>query len=301
MPEAVRTPDASGFADSGGVRIAWWSAGAGERTLLVVPTWNFVDSRVTADLVNDLRDEFRVVWFDARGSGRSDHPSAGYTMFDHAADIAAVAGAAGVDRMTMAAGSMGCNAMLLASAALGERVEALVFLGLSVDTDATPPAPEDMDAFLGPAPPEPEGFEWFNAEIFRRDWAGFCGWFFEACFNEPDSQATRDAVTAIAAEADVEVLIQQEADMAARPHGPAIVEAIAGLTAPSLLIHGGDDLVSPADGARRLAAMLPAAQLVIVADGGHRPDVRHPESINPLVRAFAAGRPLPEVPAPAAS
>jgi pimeloyl-ACP methyl ester carboxylesterase len=296
VPEPLKSPDASGIADSGGVGIAWWSAGAGDRTLLIVPTWNFVDSRVTADLANDLRDEFRVVWFDARGSGSSGRPAAGYTMFDHAHDVAAVVEAAGIDRMTMAAGSMGCNAMLLAAARLADRVDGLVFLGLSVDPDAALPDAAEMEAFRGPPPPVPEGFGWFNAEIFRRDWAGFRRWFFDACFNEPDSQATRDSVSAIAADADVEVLIQQELDMAARPHGQAVLEAIASLTVPALLIHGDADLVAPVEAARRVADLLPAGHLVLVEGGGHRPDVRHPELINPLIRAFAANRPLPGVP-----
>ncbi len=297
MPEPLRLPDATGSADSGGVRIAWWSAGTGDRTLLVVPTWNFVDSRVTADLVNDLSDEFRVVWFDARGSGQSDRrTAAGYTTFDHAADVMAVVESAGIGRMTMAAGSSGCSAMVLAARRLGERVDGLVFLGQSVDLDVTPATVEAPDRFFGPAPPDPEGFEWFNAEIFRRDWSGFRQWFFEVCFNEPGSQPTRDSVFAIAADADVEVLIQQQLDDAGTPHAEVVVSAIAGLTVPALVIHGSNDLIVPVEAAHQLAAMLPAGRLAVVEGGGHRPDVRSPELVNPLVRAFVAGRPLPDVP-----
>lgn len=47
-------PEAFGFADVAGVQIAWQSFGHGESAVLVVPTWNFVDSRVSASLVRDL-------------------------------------------------------------------------------------------------------------------------------------------------------------------------------------------------------------------------------------------------------
>lgn len=60
LPEPV----ASGFADVAGVQIAWKSFGQGESAVLVVPTWNFVDSRVSAHLVPDLSRLFRVVTYD---------------------------------------------------------------------------------------------------------------------------------------------------------------------------------------------------------------------------------------------
>ncbi len=42
-------PEAFGFADVAGVQIAW-QFGHGESAVLVVPSWNFVDSRVSAPL-----------------------------------------------------------------------------------------------------------------------------------------------------------------------------------------------------------------------------------------------------------
>jgi pimeloyl-ACP methyl ester carboxylesterase len=62
-------PEAFGFADVAGVQIAWQSFGHGESAVLVVPTWNFVDSRVSAPLVPDLSPWFRVITFDPRGAG----------------------------------------------------------------------------------------------------------------------------------------------------------------------------------------------------------------------------------------
>ena len=85
-PEA----DEAGFATAAGVHIAWRRYGNGPETILFIPTWNFVDSRVLRHQVDGLRDRFRVLTYDARGSGRSDHPSAGYRFTDHLEDAVAV-------------------------------------------------------------------------------------------------------------------------------------------------------------------------------------------------------------------
>ena len=38
-------PDQVGMADSNGVRVRWRRYGDGLRSILFIPTWNFVDSR----------------------------------------------------------------------------------------------------------------------------------------------------------------------------------------------------------------------------------------------------------------
>jgi hypothetical protein len=82
--------DETGAAVSGGVHIVWSRYGNGPDTILFIPTWNFVDSRVLRRQVDGLRDRFRLITYDARGSGDSDHPSTGYRFDDHLADAIAV-------------------------------------------------------------------------------------------------------------------------------------------------------------------------------------------------------------------
>ena len=76
-------PDEVGIADSNGVRIGWRRYGGGPRSILFIPTWNFVDSRVLRHQVEGLRDRFRLLTFDARGSGSSGRPRDGYRFDDH--------------------------------------------------------------------------------------------------------------------------------------------------------------------------------------------------------------------------
>jgi pimeloyl-ACP methyl ester carboxylesterase len=100
-------PHAAGYADVDGVQIAWQSFGDGESAVLVVPTWNFVDSRVSAPLVPDLAAWFRVVTFDPRGAGRSDRPSTGYRFSDSVPLETGEAVAAAIPNATFAVATSG--------------------------------------------------------------------------------------------------------------------------------------------------------------------------------------------------
>ena len=52
----------------------WESYGEGEQTILFVPTWTLVHSRVWKAQIAHFARHFRVVCFDPRGNGRSDRP-----------------------------------------------------------------------------------------------------------------------------------------------------------------------------------------------------------------------------------
>ena len=66
----IRQPvaDEVGVADSNGVRIGWRRYGDGPRSILFIPTWNFVDSRVLRHQVEGLRDHFRLLTCGTAGS-----------------------------------------------------------------------------------------------------------------------------------------------------------------------------------------------------------------------------------------
>jgi len=68
----AREPDFEGFVDSDGVKIGYEVFGRGSPTLLLLPTWTIVHSRVWKMQVPYLADLFRVVTFDGPGNGRSD-------------------------------------------------------------------------------------------------------------------------------------------------------------------------------------------------------------------------------------
>ena len=63
-------------------------------------------------------------------------------------------------------------------------------------------------------------------------------------------------------------------------------DRVAQITAPTLIAHGEDDRVVPVENARRLAAKLPQAQLMIFKGGGHAFTIEQAELFNAAVVHF---------------
>src|SRR5215831_3961478 len=70
----ARYPDECGYAGRDGVRVYYEAHGAGEPTILFLPTWETVHSRTSKFQIPYFARHGRVVTFDRRGNGRSDRP-----------------------------------------------------------------------------------------------------------------------------------------------------------------------------------------------------------------------------------
>ena len=93
-------PDKSGFIDRDGAEIYYEVHGTGDSTILLLPTWPIIDSRMWKAQVPYLARHFRVVTFDPRGNGRSARPQnpGGYDDELYVADALEVLDAAEADR-----------------------------------------------------------------------------------------------------------------------------------------------------------------------------------------------------------
>jgi pimeloyl-ACP methyl ester carboxylesterase len=176
-------PDEVGTADSGGVSIAWKRFGAGARTVLFVPTWNLVDSRSLRHQVDALRGRFRVITFDARGSGESDRPATGYGFGEHVADAVAVMEASGTSAAAIVTASRGASTAVLLAARHPALVERLVMIAPALNVEEAT-EPDEDDGFLVERE-RYEGWERYSAPSWRTDFRGFVEWFMAEVFCEP--------------------------------------------------------------------------------------------------------------------
>jgi pimeloyl-ACP methyl ester carboxylesterase len=88
----ARYPDEEGFIERNGVRVFYERYGDGQETVLLLPPWSIVHSRVWKLQIPYLAGLFRVLTFDGRGNGRSDRPSGAerYRTEEFARDALAV-------------------------------------------------------------------------------------------------------------------------------------------------------------------------------------------------------------------
>ena len=137
-------PNRDGFVERDGVKIYYEVFGAGEPTVLLLPTWSIVHSRHWKMQIPYLARHCRVVTFDGRGNGRSDRPTEpdAYREEVFAADALAVMDATGTERAVLVSLSRGAERSLHLAASHPERVVKLVFIAPASAAAAGDPAPE---------------------------------------------------------------------------------------------------------------------------------------------------------------
>ena len=278
-------PSSDGYLERDGVKLYYEVFGTGDRTVLLMPTWQVVYSRLWKAQVPYLARHFRVVTFDARGNGRSDRPSGPehYADTEIVDDTVAVLDATGTDRAVAAGFSMGGWWSTRLAAEHPERVAGLVLIAPMCLLEPLPLA----DIFADPLPVD-EGWAKFNQHYFRRDFPGFIDFFFSQLYTEPHSTKQFEDSVGWGLETTPEVLI-------AESHAPWPDEATlrgwcAAGRCPVLVVHGDDDQISPVRRGRALAEATGGA-LVVLEGAGHIPMARDPVKVNRLIREFAESLP----------
>ena len=181
----AREPDIVGLVAHDGVRIAYESFGEGEHTILLPA--ELADRQPAAVEAAGAvsrpplpRRHVRPAR-QRRGDRPADAASLRRTLL--AGDALAVLDALGIERAGLVALSRRCRPGAGARGRAPERVTPLAFIGAAVPLGPSPERCADFDAELA----EYEGWDRFNRHAWRRDFDGFCEWFFGVVFPEPHS------------------------------------------------------------------------------------------------------------------
>jgi pimeloyl-ACP methyl ester carboxylesterase len=283
--------------ETGVVRgIHWERFGDGDPTVLFVPPWAIVHSRVWKMQVPYFARHFRVVTFDPRGNGRSARPSgpAAYAEGEYVEDAAAVLDATGTDQAVVVSLSLGAQRSLLLADAHPERVLGLAFIAPAVRLVPDHPM---RGRYAGRFMEELDidgGWSKFNAHYWRRDFRGFLEFFFTTAFSEPHSTKQIEDAVGWGLETDPETLISTA--LAEGLDERATREIAARVRCPALVIHGGDDAIRPVGAGEELAAAL-GCEFIRMPGVGHLPQARKPVAVNLALREFvekATTRPPPK-------
>jgi pimeloyl-ACP methyl ester carboxylesterase len=273
-----------------GVRLAYQVTGAGDPAIVLLPAWMITNRRMWDAQVAALSTRFRVVTFDARGSGESDRPfePAAYDPIELAADVLAVLDAAEIERAVLVGNSLGGLVGYLTAAMHPERVSGLALIGATIDlTGDDPSAMQQAAARFDDEPgPAPAGWQRYNRHAWERDFPGFVDWFVTTALGPEGTAEARDQGRAAGLDATPEILaatvrVRRRADTAR-------LRALAGrITAPVLVINGDRDEVCPPAWSRALAATL-GARHAELPGAGHCPHVTRAAEVAALLTDFAA-------------
>ena len=271
----ARAPDASGFVERDGVLLHHEVFGDGAPTVMLLPMWSIVHSRMWKTQIPYLARHFRVVTFDGRGCGRSGRPigPAAYTHEQFAADTIAVLDATGTDTVVLVGQSSGARWGIHLAAEHPGRV--LGFVSIASDAPLVP-------NHLG----RPAAATWVNpnSPYWEQDYAGFIEFFIGRMFTEAHS--TKPIEDAIGWGLDVGPTTLDR-HLSGNPSDRSGV--VPGRLRTGVLSSARDPRRrGRRPSARRGVALAEAThgRLVTIAGGGHAPNVRDPVVVNRLIREF---------------
>ncbi|GIL34829.1 alpha/beta fold hydrolase [Phycicoccus sp. DTK01] len=238
-----------------------------------------------------LADTYRVLVFDARGSGRSE----GNEPFTHeqwVADVDALREWAGAERFVIAGGSYGGFIAMEYAVRHPDRLLAMVLRDTSPDSsneelaraNALSSARVDLDLAK---------FERIMDGAVRDDedlrdcWAEILPLYDHVY--DPEAVARK----------------VEQTPYRYRTHNWAFTEnmprydvtgRLGSVTCPTLVLVGRDDWITPVACSERIADLVPDARLVVFEESGHSPQVEEADKFRSIVRSFlqdALGHPAP--------
>jgi len=253
------------FTTNKGVRLHWDETGSGTPILLVMG--HRYSSALWYPAIPALAAEHRVIWFDNRGTGKTD-TSRNFSLQDMAQDAFAVMDAAGVDKAHIYGVSMG--GVIVQEMAL-QQPRRVLSLTIGCSGALTPEKPR-MPAFMRALYYLPPGV----LKMLMPNRRGDHGYGSAA---RPEAIAADQAKLAVD-KFSVPGVVAQAAAIAGYQTTRG---AVAGLTMPALILHGDEDRTVPFAYGEELATILPDNRFVRIAGAGHNYMVVDPDKANKAV------------------
>ncbi|MFJ9446298.1 alpha/beta fold hydrolase [Kitasatospora sp. NPDC101235] len=247
-----------------GVRIAYQVQGEGAPLVLLAGQAN------NHHWWDGVRDDFHAVrstiTLDYRGTGESDKPDEPYSTEVFAQDVIAVLDELGVDRADVYGTSMGGRVAQQLAARHPNRVDALV---LGCTSPGGPHSVErDNDVRRSLAQPQPTAARQALLELmYTPDWL--------ATHSGPCHTLGDPGMPAHARRRHLAASNQHDA-----------WDLLPGISAPTLVVHGSDDLLNPTANAHLLAHRIPDARLHLIPGARHAYFEEFRAVASPLVLDF---------------
>jgi 3-oxoadipate enol-lactonase len=251
-----------------GVRLYYELRGPEEGEPLVFVNGLLTDTNSWAQHVPAFEDRYRILLYDARGQGRSEKPPGPYPIRLHAQDLAALLDLLQIKQANCVGLSNGGAALLSLAIERPDLVKRLIIADGYSHVDAILEA--KLEAWVAAAKISSElrflvatPYVWSNRFLEEnRELFGY--------FKERAAQFPKEAAVNLIAGA-------KEQDVSDR---------LGEIRAPTLIVVGEEDILTPVKHARFMHERIPNSQLYIIPEAGHASPIERPELFNRVVREF---------------
>ena len=257
------------FARSGPLRVFYESVGCGPAVLLILGQGMSVEAGWRT--VDRLSSQFRVLAFDNRDMGRSDHSPWPYLVAQMAGDAIAVLDAAGEAHAHVYGMSLG--GMVAQEVALRHRHRVCgLVLGATTPggSRAVPQDPQVLTFFTRVGA--------MGAE--EAAWAAVPYSYGERTRRAHGDRIAEDIARRMRHPPDALAYLHQVAAAAAH----STYRRLGCITAPTLVVHGEQDVLQAPQNARVLAEAIPGAELRLWPEAGHLYVTDEPEADREVAR-----------------
>jgi pimeloyl-ACP methyl ester carboxylesterase len=221
-----------------------------------------------------LSRHYRLLQYDCRGQGQSDHPDGSYTMEGHAVDLAGLLDALAIDRAHIAGASYGGEVAQAFALAYPARTRSLLLMDTA--SELGPELRATAESWRDAARrADAEAF--FNATV---------SWNFSPQFIRDHPALLADARRRYAL-----LDFPAVARLCDCFLGVNFTARLGEIVAPTCIIVGELDLLKGLAYARLLKRAIPQAELHVLPGAGHATPWERPEEFNTVVLGFLAKQP----------
>jgi pimeloyl-ACP methyl ester carboxylesterase len=259
------------YARVNGINLYYEMHGSGEAVLLIPGLGS--DAGTWATFLPDLKDSYKTILLENRGSARSTKPEAPYTTESMAQDAVALLDHLGIEQVHVIGKSMGGMIAQILAACHPQRVRSLVLACTLMRHDSYGEELLEMGRILA----EKCGlFETYRLSFLLSYSKEYC----------MRNRSRLDEARRLLAEIGSRELLRGYLGQSNACGNHDSRDVARQIQAPTLIIAGKHDTITTPEQSRDLAAVIPHAELIVFPKGKHGFWREFPEEVNPVVLNF---------------